>query len=505
MNKKIKRLLAAIVVLALLAGALILIYLAFFRPPPPEVTAVEGIIPEGPDALIITRNMANLWEAMGEDTCIADARILSLLDTEEVDLTPITGSVSDYFSLEDISPELLFYLLGYESACAVYPPKGDDPEILFVSRVHPAVVFLEQFIIFIDEESHIDRVSFGDLTVREVSTDGDGPSLFYTFDDDLLVFSTERGLFDTALNLLAGGAAPSAADEKIHCELGRFRPECACVWGYFRGGLIDGDGAASILMRILKNDGDGNFSPLFFATTWDEDSLMLTAAGGDTPRPPSAAPRLEYADEELLSVTIGEGLPAVGGENGEALSRLFPSGCFVSLLTGDAPGVLHPVVWGAAGPDTDSMLKAALEESGAPTSRFLVDDISVTSGVSHGAPMAYTIGDGLLIIGRNENDLLTHRRFMGKNAVDPTSHPDVLIAAHLTPGDLVDASAGEDALTSLLSAVNCLWGADAGGDAPSYRELADALAAWETADAVAWTDDGQVSLVITLSRKGDLP
>jgi hypothetical protein len=369
------------------------------------------------------------------------------------------------------------------------------------------VVFLEQFIIFLDEEAHIERVPLGDLTVREVSTDDDGgPSLFYTFDDDILVFSSDRGLFEASLDLMTGKGTASAADERIHRELGRFRPECACVWGYSRGGLIKGDGADSILAWILEGDGGADSSPLFFATTWDENSLVVTAAGGaggDLPRPPSPAPLFEYADEEPLSLALGEGILASVGGGAEALPRLFPSGCTVSLLSGDASGVLHPVVWGAAGPDADSILKAALEASGAPTSRFLTDGLSVTSGVSRGVPVAYTVSDDLVIIGRNEGDLLAYRRFIEENAADPASRPDVLIAAHLTPADLAGASAGEDPLTPLLSALGCSWGDGAGGNTPLHREAADALAAWETADAVAWTDDGQTSLVIILSREED--
>ncbi|MBN1882244.1 MAG: hypothetical protein JW885_08740 [Deltaproteobacteria bacterium] len=510
MKKRTKRLLVVILILVCLAGATAIIYTAFFRPPP-VVMEVEGFIPEGPDILIVTRDMAGVWEEMGEDAVTRGSRFLSLINATTADLGPVRGAITDTFDLEEISPELLFYLLGYESALAVYP-SNDDPAVLFVSRVHPTVVFLEQFIIFIDEQMHIDRIPFRDMTVREISIESDeAPTLFYTFDNDLLVFSSDRHLFESALDLLTGEETASTADEPIRQKLERFRAEKACVWGFSReglGGLVKDDAADPILLHLLGGGGAAKPSPVFFCATWEGESLVLNAArdtDGDAPRTPPAAPEFRYINEELLSLIIGEGLLTAGEENAGLFPRLFPHGCSAILLAGETPGVLHPAIGGAAGPDADSLLKNTLEASGAPTSLSLVDDVTMTTGVLHGEGIVFTADDGLLIIGRDAGDILAHRRFIQNNTVDPHPTPGIILSLHLRPAALIEAPAGVDVFTSLLSECGFSGSVVEEDDALSYRELAQYLSAWETADAITWTDDGQTNLTIILSRKGDQP
>jgi len=482
---------------------------AFFRPPP-RVMDVERLIPPGPDTLIVTRNMTILWESMGENAAICDTRFLSLLEALAMELGPIRRNITDNFSLEDISPELLFYLLGYESALAVYPP-DDDPGFLFVSRVQPTVVFLEQFVIFIDEEAHIERVPFRELTIREVSTEEDHePTFFYTFDDDILIFSSDRQRFDAALDLLLGDVSTSVADEPIRRELERFRSEDASAWGFSRGDLVKNDMTDSILFRFPGVDASTGPFPMFFFMTREGKSLLTTAAwnmGGTFPRSPSPPPRLRYADQPLLSFFVSRDLLTVGDRTTELLSRLFPAGCRAALFSGDSPEATHPVIWGTAGPDADSILRNALENSSPPTSRRLVDDVLITDGVSNGNSMAYTVGDGLLIIGRNAEDILAHRRFIQNNVSDPYPPSGVIIAVHLRPTALIEASNFEDVFLPLLSGYGFLGaGADKRkNEAVSYRELAVGLSAWETAEILAWTGDDQTNLTIILSRKEDQP
>ena len=504
MKKATKRLLAVVLLSACLAGAAAIICVVFFRPPPPPVMGVEGLIPEGPDTLIITRDMAVFWDSMEEDAAAVDTRFLSLLKAGASNLGPARGDITDIFSPEDISPELLFYLLGYESAFAVYP-SDDDPRLLFVSRVHPTVVFLEQFIIFIDEETHIDRVPRGNLTVREVTTEGDrGPTLFYTFDNDLLVSSNDRRLFEASLDLLTGDETASIADEPIRRELGRFRADDACAWGFFRGGLPEDDTTDSILLHVLGGERISGSSPVFFSGTWEEQSLCVTAAwkaGGDAPRPPAPSPRPRYAERQLLSLWVtGDLLPAEDGTT-VPLSRLFPSGCRGELTSEESSGAVHPAIWGAAGPDADSIARGALENSGAPVSRYLVDDVTITSGVLNGEGIMYTACDGLIIIGTNETDILAQRRFIQNSTADQSPPPGVIASAHLKPSALIEAPDARDVLAPLLCACGFSAAGGEGGEALSYRELTDALSAWETADAVVWAGDGQTNLAIILSRK----
>lgn len=505
MKKSTKRLIIFFTSLACLLGIIVILYVAFFRPPP-RVMDVERLIPPDPDTLIITRDMAVLWESMGEHAAVCDIRFLSLLGSLAADLGPIQGDVTDHFSLADISPELLFYLLGYESALAVYPP-DDDPGFLFVSRVHPAVVFLEQFVIFIDEETHINRVPSRGFIVREVSTEKNGePTLFYTFDDDILVFSSDRELFDAALDLLTGAETRSIADETIRRALDRFRSENASAWGFSRGGLVKNDTAATVLLRIPDRDGPAEPFPLFFSMTCEGNSLRLTAArdtGGDSPRRPPTPPQSRDTDRLLLSFSVNGDLIEAGKRTSDLPSRLFPSGCRAVLLSGDSSRSTHPVIWGTAGPDADSIMSDALEDSDTSTSRSPAgeSDIFIISGASHDNGIAYALIDDLLIIGRDEADILAHRRFIQDNAVDPSPPPGVIIDAHLRPTDLAEASDFADEFLSMLSGCGILKTDERGGETELYRELIKGLSAWETADAVMWTDDGQTNLNITLSWK----
>jgi len=465
---------------------------------------VERLIPPGPDTLIVTRDMTVLWESMEESGAVRNTRILSLVEVLTEDIGPIRRDITDHVSLEDISPELLFYLLGYESALAIYP-SNDDPELLFVSRVHPAVVFLEQFVIFIDEETHIDRVPLKGVTVREVSTDEGGEAtFFYTFDDDILVFSDDRERFDAALDLLAGIETVSIADEPIRRELDRFRPENASAWGFFRGDTVKNSATDPIPLRMPGRDGSTEQSPMFFSMIWEGSSLLAATAwetNGDSPRFPSAPPRPRYADRSLLSLFVSGDLLAAGNGTSELPARLFPSGCRAVLLSDNSPGSTHPVIWGLAGPDADSIVKDALEDSNAPTSRRVVDDMLIISSVSYDTDMAYALVDELLIIGRNEEDILAHTRFIRDNTAEPSPYPGVIIDARLKPADLAEASDFTDEFLSMLFGCGILEADEKGGDIELYRELIEGLSGWETADAVMWTDDGQTNLTIILSQK----
>jgi hypothetical protein len=181
-------------------------------------------------------------------------------------------------------------------------------------------------------------------------------------------------------------------------------------------------------------------------------------------------------------------------------------GFYAALLAGESGKTVHPVVWGEDGMDADALLKSILEESGEPVSRYIVDDLPIASGVSHGCPVAYTTDDGgLLIIGRDEGDILAHRRLIQNgDSPDPPS-PEIICAVHLLPAALVETTDSVDALASLLSGcgfpkINSI---DSGSH--PYREMTDALSTWKTADAVVWTDDGQTNLTVILSRNQTEP
>ena len=330
----------------------------------------------------------------------------------------------------------------------------------------------------------------------------------YTFDDNILVFSSERGLFDSALDLLTGEETASIADKPIRRELERFRTERACAWGFSRGGLVKGEATDLALLRMLGDAASTEPSPLFFSLTWEDDSLRLTAArdtGGGFTRSPPPAPRIEYADRLLLWAYVSADLLTAIDRKTEPLFYLFPSGCSATLLPGDIPGAAHPAVWGAAGPDAESILRTALEDSGTPASQHLVDDVLITSTNSEGDSITYALVDDLLILGRNAEDIIAHQRFIRDSAFDPYSSPEIKAFVHLIPSALIDATDSEDAFMPLLSGCGLSDLDGKGSKTPSYRELAEGLTAWETADMVTWTDGGQTNLTVILTWAGEQP
>ncbi len=201
-----KRLKIAFIALLSVVAACVLIYIIFVpKRPAFAPRTIEGVFPGGEAAYIKTSGMVDIWESIKETNYYKSAGYKNLLN-----LPPIFDIIKFLEDKDEIykrgsSPDILMYLLGYESALGIYvndgvgaSDGGGRPNYLFVSIVHPNFLLMERLFAFFDEGKHTRETTYMGLPTVEVDTDETG-KIQYILDGDFLIVSDDPDIFERAV------------------------------------------------------------------------------------------------------------------------------------------------------------------------------------------------------------------------------------------------------------------------------------------------------------------
>jgi hypothetical protein len=258
------------ILLAVIVGGVFLVR----RLQQPRPSEIERLF-DGTEVVFIEgTGLLDAWRAVGR-THYWQSRAYEGL----YELPPVRGLLesvggADAKWVERVNMDTVMSAVGNESALAIYA--GDaSSRFLFASRVDPNFLLVDRLLAFAGADAGITVTTHRGLRVKEASL-GDGRSIRWALDGDLLVCSNEPDIFYAALDRHVDGTTGRIVANRDFRRMKRYRDPYRLISGYaVTKRLAALPSAAAILPRAVR-DLSGS---IFLTASYADGVLTLGAEG----------------------------------------------------------------------------------------------------------------------------------------------------------------------------------------------------------------------------------